>query len=121
MNDPDPPPERIEQVLGRYPFGDVPAAYENLMALATEKIRFLSTRRCRHFLAAIAPRLLGGDRRDARAGYDAREPQPRERFARRQGGAVGAVQLQPAVAEFVRRAVRRLPVSWPASSPATRA
>ena len=28
------------------------------MALSTEKIRFLSTRRCRHFLAAIAPRLL---------------------------------------------------------------
>jgi glutamate-ammonia-ligase adenylyltransferase len=58
VNDPDPPPERIQQVLGRYPFEDVPAAYENLMALATEKIRFLSTRRCRHFLAAIAPRLL---------------------------------------------------------------
>jgi glutamate-ammonia-ligase adenylyltransferase len=58
VNDPDPPPERIAQVLGRYPFADVPAAYENLMALATEKIRFLSTRRCRHFLAAIAPRLL---------------------------------------------------------------
>ena len=56
--DPDPPPERIEEVLGRYPFRDVPAAYQNLMALATEKIRFLSTRRCRHFLAAIAPRLL---------------------------------------------------------------
>jgi glutamate-ammonia-ligase adenylyltransferase len=58
VNDPDPPPERVEQVLGRYPFEDVSAAYENLMALATEKIRFLSTRRCRHFLAAIAPRLL---------------------------------------------------------------
>jgi [glutamine synthetase] adenylyltransferase / [glutamine synthetase]-adenylyl-L-tyrosine phosphorylase len=58
INDPDPPPERIEQVLGRYPFEDIPTAYENLMALATEKIRFLSTRRCRHFLAAIAPRLL---------------------------------------------------------------
>lgn len=58
VNDPDPPPERIEQVLGRYPFEDIPAAYQNLMALATEKIRFLSTRRCRHFLAAIAPRLL---------------------------------------------------------------
>ena len=58
VNDPDPLPERIEQVLGRYPFEDVPAAYQNLMALATEKIRFLSTRRCRHFLAAIAPRLL---------------------------------------------------------------
>jgi len=58
VNDPNPPIERIEQVLGRYPFEDVSAAYENLMALATEKIRFLSTRRCRHFLAAIAPRLL---------------------------------------------------------------
>ncbi len=42
----------------KYPFADVQAAYHNLMALATEKIRFLSTRRCRHFLASIAPRLL---------------------------------------------------------------
>jgi glutamate-ammonia-ligase adenylyltransferase len=58
INDPDPTPEHIEEVLGRYPFEDIPAAYQNLMTLATEKIRFLSTRRCRHFLAAIAPRLL---------------------------------------------------------------
>jgi len=58
VNDPNPPPEKIQEVMGRYPFEDIPAAYENLMALATEKIRFLSTRRCRHFLAAIAPRLL---------------------------------------------------------------
>jgi glutamate-ammonia-ligase adenylyltransferase len=58
VNDPAPPPERIREVLGRYPFEDVQAAYQNLMELATEKIRFLSTRRCRHFLAAIAPRLL---------------------------------------------------------------
>ncbi len=58
INDPDPPPERIQEVLGRYPYADVPTAYHNLMALATEKIRFLSTRRCRHFLAAIAPRLI---------------------------------------------------------------
>jgi glutamate-ammonia-ligase adenylyltransferase len=58
VNDPNPAPERIRHVLGSYPFEDVPAAYQNLMALATEKIRFLSTRRCRHFLAAIAPRLL---------------------------------------------------------------
>ena len=57
INDPDPPIERIQEVLGRYPFRDAAAAYHNLMALATEKIRFLSTRRCRHFLAAIAPRL----------------------------------------------------------------
>ncbi len=58
INDPNPAAERIREVLGRYPFDDTPAAYQNLMALATEKIRFLSTRRCRHFLAAIAPRLL---------------------------------------------------------------
>ncbi|MGE0607157.1 MAG: hypothetical protein AB7O62_08705 [Pirellulales bacterium] len=56
--DPDPPPERIAEVLSRYGFKDVVGAYQNLMALATEKIRFLSTRRCRHFLASIAPRLL---------------------------------------------------------------
>ncbi len=56
--DPDPPQQRIEAVLGRYPFRDVKAAYRNLMALAEERIRFLSARRCRHFLAAIAPRLL---------------------------------------------------------------
>ena len=49
--DPDPPPERIAEVLGRYPFPRRAAGLSNLMALATEKIRFLSTRRCRHFLA----------------------------------------------------------------------
>lgn len=58
VNDPDPSRERIEEVLGAYPFKRVPSAYANLMELATEKIRFLSTRRCRHFLASIAPRLL---------------------------------------------------------------
>ncbi|MGO8690630.1 MAG: bifunctional [glutamate--ammonia ligase]-adenylyl-L-tyrosine phosphorylase/[glutamate--ammonia-ligase] adenylyltransferase, partial [Thermoguttaceae bacterium] len=56
--DPDPPPERIVEVLGKYPFRDVKQAYRNLMALGEEKIRFLSARRCRHFLAAIAPQLL---------------------------------------------------------------
>ena len=56
--DPDPSEERIAEVLGKYPFRDVRLAYRNLMALAEEKIPFLSTRRCRHFLAAIAPKLL---------------------------------------------------------------
>lgn len=56
--DPDPPAEQIEKVLGGLGFQDIRAAYENLTALATEKIEFLSTRRCRHFLAAIAPNLL---------------------------------------------------------------
>ena len=56
--DPDPPPERIVEVLGKYRFRDVKQAYRNLMSLAEERIRFLSTRRCQHFLAAIAPQLL---------------------------------------------------------------
>ena len=56
--DPDPPAERIDQVMSGYRFQDTRAAYDNLQALATESIRFLSTRRCRHFLAAIAPQLL---------------------------------------------------------------
>ncbi len=58
VNNPDPEPETIEQVLGQYPFVDVPSAYVNLMSLAEERIPFLSTRRCRLFLASIAPRLL---------------------------------------------------------------
>jgi glutamate-ammonia-ligase adenylyltransferase len=56
--DPEPPEARVSAVLGRYPFRDHRAAYRNLMALAEERSRFLSTRRCRHFLASIAPRLL---------------------------------------------------------------
>ena len=56
--DPDPPQEHIHRVLSKYRFRDVRQAYRNLMSLGEERIRFLSTRRCRHFLAAIAPQLL---------------------------------------------------------------
>ncbi|REK06792.1 MAG: bifunctional [glutamate--ammonia ligase]-adenylyl-L-tyrosine phosphorylase/[glutamate--ammonia-ligase] adenylyltransferase [Planctomycetota bacterium] len=56
--DPEPGRDQIAEILGKYEFQDVQKAYRNLMELATERIRFLSTRRCRHFLAAIAPQLL---------------------------------------------------------------
>jgi glutamate-ammonia-ligase adenylyltransferase len=56
--DTNPDPETIRAVLGRYPFRDVPGAYQNLTQLAQESVPFLSTRRCRHFLASIAPALL---------------------------------------------------------------
>jgi glutamate-ammonia-ligase adenylyltransferase len=56
--DPSPSPERIQEVLGKYPFKDPQSAYQNLTLLATETVPFLSTRRCRQFLANIAPRLL---------------------------------------------------------------
>jgi glutamate-ammonia-ligase adenylyltransferase len=55
---PQPEPETIRAVLGRYRFKDVMGAYNNLLQLAQESVPFLSTRRCRHFLASIAPRLL---------------------------------------------------------------
>src|SRR5579883_552197 len=56
--DTNPDPETIRSVLGRYPFRDVQGAYHNLAQLAQETVPFLSTRRCRHFLASIAPALL---------------------------------------------------------------
>jgi [glutamine synthetase] adenylyltransferase / [glutamine synthetase]-adenylyl-L-tyrosine phosphorylase len=56
--DTNPDPETVRTVLGRYPFRDVQAAYQNLSQLATESVPFLSTRRCRQFLASIAPNLL---------------------------------------------------------------
>src|SRR5690348_12662300 len=55
--DTNPDPETIRAVLGRYPFRDVQGAYHNLVQLAQESVPFLSTRRCRHFLASIAPAL----------------------------------------------------------------
>jgi [glutamine synthetase] adenylyltransferase / [glutamine synthetase]-adenylyl-L-tyrosine phosphorylase len=48
----------IVRVLGRYGFSDPIRAHRNLLHLATEKNRFLSPHRCRHFLAAIAARLI---------------------------------------------------------------
>ncbi len=56
--DPDPSEAIVRAALSRYGFRDCLAAYQHLTDLATERIPFLSTRRCRHFLAAIAPSLL---------------------------------------------------------------
>jgi glutamate-ammonia-ligase adenylyltransferase len=56
--DPAPPAAFVRDVLSRHGFRDVTAAHRALESLGEEKVRFLSTRRCRHFLAAIAARLL---------------------------------------------------------------
>jgi glutamate-ammonia-ligase adenylyltransferase len=56
--DPGPDEGTVRAVLGRYPFRDVGRAYLHLTQLAREPVRFLSHRRCRHFLASIAPQLL---------------------------------------------------------------
>ncbi|HKB06033.1 MAG TPA: bifunctional [glutamate--ammonia ligase]-adenylyl-L-tyrosine phosphorylase/[glutamate--ammonia-ligase] adenylyltransferase [Gemmataceae bacterium] len=55
--EPDPDESTVRAVLGKFGFRDVPAAWRNLTRLAQEQ-PFLSTRRCRHFLANIAPQLL---------------------------------------------------------------
>ncbi len=56
--DPAPDPDVVRAVLSRHGFRDAAAAHRQLAALAEERVRFLSAQRCRHFLAAIAPRLL---------------------------------------------------------------
>lgn len=58
LYDPWPAEELIESVLRRHRFQNVPVAHTNLVGLAREPTRFLSTRRSRYYLAAIAPRLL---------------------------------------------------------------
>jgi glutamate-ammonia-ligase adenylyltransferase len=55
---PQPDESTIQSVLAPYRLRDPQAAYQHLMQLATEDVPFLSTRRCRHFLASIARRLL---------------------------------------------------------------
>ncbi len=56
--DPHPRADLVASVLAKYPFRDRTTAHANLLALAREDIPFLSQARCRHFLAAIAPRML---------------------------------------------------------------
>ncbi|MCE9534606.1 MAG: bifunctional [glutamate--ammonia ligase]-adenylyl-L-tyrosine phosphorylase/[glutamate--ammonia-ligase] adenylyltransferase, partial [Planctomycetes bacterium] len=48
----------IRTAMSRYSFKDLMGAHRNLLQLAQEAGPFLSTRRCRHFLASIAPQLL---------------------------------------------------------------
>ena len=56
--EPEPSETQLQSVLGGYGFRHIQDAYRHLTALATEKIPFLSSHRCRHFLAAIARPLL---------------------------------------------------------------
>ena len=56
--DPQPTSQVVRELLGGFGFQDVDAAHSNLVDLSEERIPFLSTRRCRHFLAGIGSRLL---------------------------------------------------------------
>ena len=50
--------DKANNILQRYGFRNAQTALHNLQLLAQEPVPFLPTRRCRHFLASIAPKLL---------------------------------------------------------------
>lgn len=56
--DPNPPEEEIRAALAPFGFAQPAEALATLQQLAQEQVPFLSTRRCRHLLAQILPRLL---------------------------------------------------------------
>ncbi|MGL5095828.1 MAG: bifunctional [glutamate--ammonia ligase]-adenylyl-L-tyrosine phosphorylase/[glutamate--ammonia-ligase] adenylyltransferase, partial [Planctomycetia bacterium] len=56
--DPNPDAAVVQSVLARRRFVDPQAAYRRLRALEAEDTPVLSTTRCRHFFANLAPRLL---------------------------------------------------------------
>ncbi|TWT80002.1 Glutamate-ammonia-ligase adenylyltransferase [Planctomycetes bacterium CA13] len=58
MLDPDPTPEMVTQTLSKHRLKHPRRAMEDLIALSTESVPFLSPHRCRHFFSLIAPALL---------------------------------------------------------------
>ncbi len=56
--DPAPSADWVVRVMSRHGYSKPETAWRHLMELATERSRFLSTQRCRHFLAAIADGLI---------------------------------------------------------------
>ncbi len=56
----DPAPEisMIEGALRPYGFEDINSSYQRLVELSHEPTAFLANRRCKHFLASVAPALL---------------------------------------------------------------
>lgn len=56
--DPEPDEAIIRQTMSRHGMSDPLLAMHDLQRLADEPVPFLSSRRCRHFLATIAPQLL---------------------------------------------------------------
>jgi len=56
--DPSPDDAAVARVFAQHGMSDPVQAMSDLQRLAIEPVPFLSSRRCRHFLAAIAPQLL---------------------------------------------------------------
>lgn len=58
--DPEPDPELVQETMSRHGLSNPQHAMEELAALSTETVPFLSPHRCRHFFSSIAPALLEG-------------------------------------------------------------
>ncbi len=58
MLDPDPADEVVKAVMNRHGLSDAGRAMDAFIELRTESVPFLPSRRCRHFLASLAPALL---------------------------------------------------------------
>ena len=56
--DPTPTEKMKSRVLNEAGFRDLDSAFQNLIGLSSESTVFLSSKRCRHFLASILPNLL---------------------------------------------------------------
>lgn len=56
--DPNPDPELVESTMLQHGLTDPQHAMQDLAALSTETVSFLSPHRCRHFFTSIAPALL---------------------------------------------------------------
>ena len=56
--DPSPSDEMLNTVLGNARFQDHESAFQNLIGLSNESTVFLSSKRCRHFMASIMPELM---------------------------------------------------------------
>ncbi len=56
--DPDPDPELVQATMRGHGLTNPQRAMEDLAALSTENVSFLSPHRCRHFFTSIAPALL---------------------------------------------------------------
>ena len=56
--DPDPDPQLVQATMLAHGLSDPKRAMEDLIALSSETVPFLSPHRCRHFLSSIAPALL---------------------------------------------------------------
>ncbi len=87
--DPDPDPELVQATMRRHGLTDPLRAMDDLAALSTETVPFLSPHRCRHFFTSIAPALLQEVSRTPDPDADTLLPRSGHRLAGGESDALG--------------------------------